>query len=115
MTLAIILYDQLLFRPLVASADKFRFEQTASQVVPKSWVLNLLSNSLVLRHLASPLDKAFQQTARAPLTLPASLRRVTRWTLPRHFVGRMGRAARRDRRLYRMAAGAVRGRCAVLE
>ena len=30
MLLVIIAYDQLLFRPLVAWADKFRFEQTAS-------------------------------------------------------------------------------------
>jgi NitT/TauT family transport system permease protein len=85
MTVAIILYDQLLFRPLVAWADKFRFEQTASQVVPRSWVLNLLSNSLVLRHLASPLDRAFQHTARAPLALPARVRRLTRWAAPRHL------------------------------
>ena len=30
MLLVIIAYDQLLFRPVVAWADKFRFEQTAS-------------------------------------------------------------------------------------
>src|SRR6185436_16616769 len=30
MLLVIIAYDQLLFRPIVAWADKFRFEQTAS-------------------------------------------------------------------------------------
>ncbi len=30
MTVAILLYDQLLFRPMVAWADKFRFEQTAA-------------------------------------------------------------------------------------
>src|SRR6516164_1172549 len=41
MTIAIILYDQLLFRPMVAWADKFRFEQTESQMVPKSAVLDL--------------------------------------------------------------------------
>ena len=29
MLVVILLYDQLLFRPLVAWADKFRFEQTA--------------------------------------------------------------------------------------
>ena len=31
MVVVILLYDQLLFRPLVAWADKFRFEQTAAQ------------------------------------------------------------------------------------
>ena len=41
MTVTIVFYDQLLFRPLVAWADKFRYEQTAAQVVPRSWVLDL--------------------------------------------------------------------------
>ena len=30
MAVVILLYDQLFFRPIVAWADKFRFEQTAS-------------------------------------------------------------------------------------
>ena len=34
MLLVIIAYDQLLFRPVVAWADKFRFEQTASATAP---------------------------------------------------------------------------------
>ena len=41
MTATILIYDQLLFRPVVAWADKFRVEQTAAQVVPRSWVLDL--------------------------------------------------------------------------
>ena len=45
MTLAILIYDQLLFRPIVAWADKFRVEQTAAQAVPRSWVLDLLRGS----------------------------------------------------------------------
>ncbi|WP_083961006.1 MULTISPECIES: ABC transporter permease [Dickeya] len=42
MTVVIVLYDQLLFRPVVAWADKFRFEQTASQKRPRSWVYDLM-------------------------------------------------------------------------
>ena len=38
MAVVIVLYDQLLFRPVVAWADKFRFEQTAGQQKPRSWV-----------------------------------------------------------------------------
>src|SRR6516225_371492 len=45
MSIAIILYDQFLFRPVVAWADKFRYEQTAAQIVPRSWVLDLLRGS----------------------------------------------------------------------
>jgi NitT/TauT family transport system permease protein len=48
MIIVIILYDQLLFRPLVAWADKFRFEQTAAQTEPQSWFLDLLVRSRVL-------------------------------------------------------------------
>src|SRR6185312_3143234 len=38
MLIVILLYDQLLFRPLVAWADRFRFEQQAGVMPPRSWV-----------------------------------------------------------------------------
>src|SRR5262249_21323920 len=38
MAVTILAYDQLIFRPVVAWADKFRFEQTAAQERPRSWV-----------------------------------------------------------------------------
>lgn len=55
MTIAIVLYDQLLFRPLVAWGDKFRAEQTAAQIVPKSLVLELFRRADALRWLGTPL------------------------------------------------------------
>lgn len=42
MLIAILLYDQLLFRPLVAWADKFRFEESGSDAAPQSWLLDWL-------------------------------------------------------------------------
>lgn len=45
MAVVILIYDQLLFRPIVAWADKFRFEQTASQKRPRSWVYDLVRAS----------------------------------------------------------------------
>jgi NitT/TauT family transport system permease protein len=54
MTAVIILYDQLMFRPLVAWADKFRCEQTEAQTAPGSWFLNLLQRSQLLRAAATP-------------------------------------------------------------
>jgi NitT/TauT family transport system permease protein len=45
MLVVILLYDQLLFRPLVAWADRFRFEQQAGVFPPKSWVLDVLRRS----------------------------------------------------------------------
>ncbi|MBV9433657.1 MAG: ABC transporter permease subunit, partial [Hyphomicrobiales bacterium] len=41
MAIVILLYDQFIFRPIVAWADKFRVETTASQARPKSWVYDL--------------------------------------------------------------------------
>jgi NitT/TauT family transport system permease protein len=54
MLFVIIAYDQLLFRPIVAWADKFRFEQTASATTPESWVLDLFRRTRALRTLSTP-------------------------------------------------------------
>lgn len=48
MVAVIILYDLLFFRPIVAWADKFRFEQTASQKRPRSRVYDLLRSTRLL-------------------------------------------------------------------
>ncbi|WOA50962.1 ABC transporter permease [Dickeya solani] len=55
MTVVIVLYDQLLFRPVVAWADKFRFEQTASQKRPRSWVYDLIRRTHISTAIASVL------------------------------------------------------------
>ncbi len=52
MGLVILLYDQLFFRPVVAWADRFRVEQTASQQVPRSWVYDLVRRARLGRALA---------------------------------------------------------------
>jgi NitT/TauT family transport system permease protein len=54
MLLVIIAYDQLLFRPVVAWADKFRFEQTAAASAPTSWMLDLFRRTRALRALSIP-------------------------------------------------------------
>jgi NitT/TauT family transport system permease protein len=62
MLLVIVAYDQLLFRPVVAWADKFRFEQTASASAPTSWMLDLFRRTRALRALIHPfaaLNRAF--------------------------------------------------------
>ncbi|KRE14599.1 sulfonate ABC transporter permease [Bosea sp. Root483D1] len=55
MAIVIGLYDQLLFRPIVAWADKFRFEQTAGQQKPRSWVHGLARRTRLLKRLTAPL------------------------------------------------------------
>jgi len=83
MTITILIYDQLLFRPLVAWADKFRFEQTAALVVPRSWVLDLFRGASLLRRLGEPIGGAVQVTLRARLALPGKPRWRPVFALPR--------------------------------
>ena len=54
MLIVILLYDALLFRPLVAWADRFRFEQQAGVLPARSWVLNMLRRSGVVAVVTRP-------------------------------------------------------------
>ena len=49
MLVVIVLYDQLLFRPLVAWSAKFRFETTPGAEAEDPWVLALLRRTRLLR------------------------------------------------------------------
>ncbi|MCW1985096.1 UNVERIFIED_ORG: NitT/TauT family transport system permease protein [Sphingomonas sp. R1F5B] len=55
MALVILAYDQLFFRPIVAWADRFRFEQTASTDAPQSWFHDLLRRTRLLPVVLAPL------------------------------------------------------------
>ena len=45
MLVVILIYDQVLFRPLVAWADRFRFEQEPGVMPSESWVLQVMRRS----------------------------------------------------------------------
>ncbi|MGY0829442.1 ABC transporter permease [Azospirillum argentinense] len=83
MLAVILLYDQFLFRPLVAWADKFRFEQTGAQEAPESWVLRLFQRTRVCRSLLAPVESLLGRVGwlrLSPLSaltdaLPPALRR----------------------------------------
>lgn len=51
MLIVIFLYDQLLFRPLLTWAEKFKAEQTAQEKTPRSWVTIILQRTKVLAYL----------------------------------------------------------------
>ncbi len=78
MLAVIILYDQLLFRPIVAWADKFRFEQTAAAEAPTSWLLDLLRQTSFLRSLAVGAADVIESTTRIRLPVPEFLKLRTR-------------------------------------
>ncbi|CAN5120341.1 ABC transporter permease subunit [soil metagenome] len=52
MLVGIILYDQLFFRPLLAWADKFRFEEGTGDSAPTSWLLTWLRRTDRLQAMA---------------------------------------------------------------
>ncbi len=70
MLAVIVAYDQLLFRPIVAWADKFRFEQTASENVPHSWMLDLFRQTRALRALSLRLGTLARGASKWPVRLP---------------------------------------------
>jgi len=51
MAAVILAYDQLLFRPIVAWADKFRFEQTAALQRPQSWVYDIVRRARLFKRV----------------------------------------------------------------
>lgn len=63
MLIGILLYDQLFFRPLVAWADKFRFEESSSATAQDSWMLTWLHRAswvdTIIKKLGSLLQITF--------------------------------------------------------
>jgi NitT/TauT family transport system permease protein len=77
MALVILAYDQLLFRPIVAWADKFRFEQTAAQQRPQSWVYDWVRRGRLIQRIFAPLGWLL-----APRRPAGTRRRKSRWRTP---------------------------------
>src|ERR1700704_1817151 len=78
MAVVILAYDQLIFRPIVAWADKFRFEQTAALQRPQSWVYDLVRRGRLIKRISAPLG-----WLQVLLPRPRGWRpRARRWSLP---------------------------------
>jgi NitT/TauT family transport system permease protein len=67
MAAVILAYDQLLFRPIVAWADKFRFAQTAAAQRPRSWVYDLWRRGKVVRRVSPAIGWVAARISRLPL------------------------------------------------
>ncbi len=59
MFIVILLYDQFLFRPLVAWAEKFKMEHVAPEREARSWVIDLLHRTRLLRFFGGKLNQLF--------------------------------------------------------
>jgi NitT/TauT family transport system permease protein len=62
MLVVILIYDQLLFRPLIAWTDRFRFEQETDIAPPTSWVLTTLHRSRLVAAVTRPLGRLWAWT-----------------------------------------------------
>ncbi|MDN7426971.1 sulfonate ABC transporter permease [Burkholderia sp. AU16741] len=83
MSVVILAYDQFLFRPLVAWADKFRMENTASGDAPQSWLLDMMRRTHLIHQLLVPAGWLLSQAARVPLRVPSPGTRARRASSPR--------------------------------
>jgi NitT/TauT family transport system permease protein len=80
MLVVIVVYDQLLFRPLVAWADRFRVEQVASEDISRSWFLSVLRHSGLVRFAVRPFRRVARWSLRRAPRMPAgSDGRLSRW------------------------------------
>ena len=71
MTAMIVLLDQLLWRPAVVWAQRFRVEETASATAESSWFLDWLRRSRLLRTTARLLHRPGRGAGRAAAARPA--------------------------------------------
>jgi NitT/TauT family transport system permease protein len=65
MLIVILLYDQLLFRPLVAWVDRFRVEQEPGVPLPESWALTMIRRSRLIQAATVAFHTAVMLTSRA--------------------------------------------------
>ena len=70
MAIVIVLYDQLLFRPVVAWANKFKVELSVGEEVEESWALDGLRRTHWLRLAFRPLFSALRWISFLPLRFP---------------------------------------------
>jgi len=80
MAVTIVIFDQLVFRPLVAWAEKFHMELTASSDPPQSWMLDMLRRTRLMARVGRPLGTAARwvaslRLAGGPLLRPPALSR----------------------------------------
>jgi NitT/TauT family transport system permease protein len=62
MLVGIVLYDQLFFRPLIAWADKFRFEENGAEDAPRSWLLTWLRRTDRLQRIGLGVARLLERS-----------------------------------------------------
>lgn len=78
MFIVILIYDQLLFRPLVAWSEKFKSHHEANDKIPESWVVNLFRRTRLLRRLGRRIAHLYEWFVNMNIAMPFKLSRHTR-------------------------------------
>ncbi|HET7402835.1 MAG TPA: ABC transporter permease subunit, partial [Usitatibacter sp.] len=82
MVVTIVAFDQLVWRPLIAWAEKFKIEQTAAGDAPQSWFLDFLKRSWLLEWASERVAPALGRLARALGSRGSTLARAVRRRAP---------------------------------
>jgi len=84
----IIVYDQLLFRPLIYWSEKFKFEQLSDNKLSRSWVVSLFQRTRLLRQSSRLISAIFDAMVNlsifnSPITYqsPPKTKRISRKVL----------------------------------
>jgi NitT/TauT family transport system permease protein len=64
MLVVILIYDQLLFRPLVAWAERFRVGDDQNDEPPQNWVLTMLRRSRLIDWMTAPFEQMMRWSYR---------------------------------------------------
>lgn len=80
MFVVILIYDQILFRPLVAWAEKFKAEQVGQETEARSWLVNMLHRTRMLRNFGEKVNQMFDAAVNVSFFRSRPLAEVVPWT-----------------------------------
>jgi len=83
MVVMIIFLDQVLWRPIVVWAQRFRIEETAQVDNPQSWILKVLRRSRLIRWLEVRKARRSQKPRAPRIPRPVLSPSIHRWSLQR--------------------------------
>lgn len=73
MAAVILIYDQILFRPLVVWADRFKIDSEHAEYIPESWALRMYRRAALFRYIIAPINIAIQWSYQVRLPKRLSL------------------------------------------
>ncbi|QBR85237.1 ABC transporter permease subunit [Legionella israelensis] len=69
MVIVIFLYDQILFRPLIAWSEKFKMEQSADEEEYQSWLIDLIRGSRLVKRIGNMFAILKDQFVNMPILI----------------------------------------------